>query len=42
MPRSAPMDSRETLVFARALMNEVWLPLDPEPVPRVAMIPLNA
>jgi hypothetical protein len=28
------MDRRATLDFARALMNEVWLPLDPEPVPR--------
>ena len=28
------MNRRETLDFARALMNQVWLPLDPEPVPR--------
>jgi predicted ester cyclase len=28
------MDSHETLDFAQALMNEIWLPLDPGPVPR--------
>jgi hypothetical protein len=28
------MNSRETLAFAERLMNEVWLPLDPGPVPQ--------
>jgi predicted ester cyclase len=28
------MDSAETLDFAQRLMNEIWLPLDPGPVPR--------
>ena len=28
------MDSQETLAFAKRLMNEISLPLDPGPVPR--------